>query len=87
MLFQRSATGACTAIPPPNAILSSLKSTPAKAGAFRSALKSVLTALKNVKGYLFISAMSVGISRGLTMSMFRHPKQRNRRQFVVRAKI
>src|ERR1700733_1972602 len=84
---QHSATDACTAMPPPSVTFKRLKLTAANAGALSSALKSVLTPLKNVNGYFFISPMSVGRSRGLTIRMFRHPSDRNRKQFAVSAKI
>src|SRR5207249_4529762 len=85
--FQRFATEAWTAIPPPSVICSWLKSTVSKPGVFNKALNNVLTPEMNVNGYFFNSLMTAGKSRGLMMSMFLHPNRQNNRQFAVKAKM
>src|SRR4030088_684739 len=70
--FQRFATEAWTAIPPPSVICRLLKSTVSKPGVFNKALNNVLTPEMNVNGYLFNSLITAGKSRGLMMSIFRH---------------
>src|SRR5438270_650930 len=54
--FQRCATLACTAMPPPRVTFKRLKSSLSNPGACSSALNSVLTPLMKVQGYLRLSA-------------------------------
>ena len=64
IVFQRSATARCTAMPPPRLSLRALKSSSANPGVFMSALKSVFTAGKLWNLCFDSSLITAGRSRG-----------------------
>ncbi len=70
---QRSATGFCTAAPPPTTTLSAEKSSWANPGVFSRPLNSVLTPVIVVNFQLPISLTRAGRSRGLVISTLRLP--------------
>ncbi len=85
--FQRAATTACTAIPPPSEMRNALKSTDSKPGVCSSALNSVFTPLMKKNLYFLSSATKAGKSRGLVIRMLCAPRRTNSRQLAVSEKM
>ena len=82
-----SDTAACTAMPPPSATFSELKSSLSKPGVFSSALKSVLTPVMKVNFTFASSLTKPGMSRGFVISTLLPPTCVNTSMFVVSAKM
>ena len=76
--FQRAATTACTAMPPPSEMRSAEKSSESKPGVCSSALNSVLTPLMKKNLYFLSSATNAGKSRGLVIKTLCAPRRRNK---------
>ena len=70
---QRSDTAACTAMPPPRAIFSELKSSWSKPGVFSSPLNSVLTPVMKENFTLDSSSTKAFMLRGSVISTFMPP--------------
>ena len=74
---QRSATGFCTAAPPPITALIAEKSSRSKPGVLRRPLNSVLTPVMMLHFHCPSSFTSAGRSRGLVTSTLRLPHLMN----------
>ena len=83
----RSETAACTAMPPPSATLSELKSSSLNPGVLSSALNSVLTPVMKVNFTFDSSLTKPGMSRGFVISTLLPPTRVNTSMFVVSAKM
>ena len=82
-----SATGFCTAMPPPLHMRSAEKSRWAKSGLLASALYSVFTAGSMLTRYFASSLTKAGMSRGFTIRTFSAPMRMPHIAHAVSAKI